>query len=255
MKIVVLCGQGDSSRYFYHAMAGDFEISKVIMEEPVPKSVLIRNRIKRLGLLTVIDQLLFQTIVTRVLKFVYAGRLRELKKVYRLNDALIPENVLISVPSVNDAATLSILRELQPDIVIVNGTRIISRKVLRILKNAKVVNTHLGITPEYRGVHGAYWALANADEEHCGVTVHEVDSGIDTGKIYRQKKIEVDRNKDSFITYPLHQYFIGIGLLKEVIADLNSGKSETFSKVSPDSKLYYHPGFTYYIKNFLKGRK
>ena len=40
---------------------------------------------------------------------------------------------------------------------------------------------HAGITPQYRGVHGGYWAVVNNDPEHCGVTIHFVDKGIDTG--------------------------------------------------------------------------
>lgn len=255
MRIVLLCGQGASSRYFYHALSEDFEISKVIMEAPVSKKTMIKNRIKKLGLFTVLDQLLFQTIITNLLKKSYLKRIEKLKYDYGLNDAKIPEKVVVQVTSVNDSATISILKDENPDIVIVNGTRIVSRKVLNVLKNAKVINTHLGITPEYRGVHGAYWALVNGDDENCGVTVHEVDAGIDTGRIYRQKKIEVDYQKDSFITYPLHQYFVGINLLKEVIKELNFGKVETFSKEKTASKLYYHPGFTFYIKNFFNGRK
>jgi folate-dependent phosphoribosylglycinamide formyltransferase PurN len=72
------------------------------------------------------------------------------------------------------------LKAINPDLVIVNGTRIISKKVLSSI-NSKFVNIHVGITPKYRGVHGTYWALVNNDVENSGVTVHFVDEGIDTG--------------------------------------------------------------------------
>ena len=46
---------------------------------------------------------------------------------------------------------------------------------------AVFLNTLAGITPSYRGVHGAYWALVQRQPDACGVTVHLVDAGIDTG--------------------------------------------------------------------------
>jgi folate-dependent phosphoribosylglycinamide formyltransferase PurN len=69
------------------------------------------------------------------------------------------------------------LKAINPDLVIVNGTRIISKKVLSSI-NSKFVNIHVGITPKYRGVHGTYWALVNNDVENSGVTVHFVDELI-----------------------------------------------------------------------------
>ena len=44
-----------------------------------------------------------------------------------------------------------------------------------------VVNYHSGINPAYRGINGGYFALANGEPEHFGVTLHLVDLGVDTG--------------------------------------------------------------------------
>jgi methionyl-tRNA formyltransferase len=46
---------------------------------------------------------------------------------------------------------------------------------------------HAGITPRYRGTHGGYWVLLNNDPGHCGVTIHLVDPGIDTGSIVARR--------------------------------------------------------------------
>ena len=58
-----------------------------------------------------------------------------------------------------------------------------------------------GITPLYRGVHGAYWALAEGRRDLCGVTVHRVDAGIDTGEVLAQVLID-PTPQDNFVTYP-----------------------------------------------------
>ena len=60
----------------------------------------------------------------------------------------------------------------------VNGTRIISSRVLDSI-GCPIINTHAGITPRYRGVHGGYWALAEGHPEEVGTTVHLVDKGIE----------------------------------------------------------------------------
>ena len=58
-----------------------------------------------------------------------------------------------------------ILKELNADVIVVNGCRIISKKILNNVP-AKFINTHEGITPKYRGIHGCYWALVNKDKEN-----------------------------------------------------------------------------------------
>lgn len=49
----------------------------------------------------------------------------------------------------------------------------------------RIVNIHPGRLPEYRGMRPVHWALRNAEPFH-GVTMHEIDSGIDTGPVVGQ---------------------------------------------------------------------
>ena len=51
---------------------------------------------------------------------------------------------------------------LTPDYVIVNGTSLLSRESIDTI-NRRVINIHVGITPEYRGAHGGFWALYNGE--------------------------------------------------------------------------------------------
>jgi methionyl-tRNA formyltransferase len=50
----------------------------------------------------------------------------------------------------------------------------------------KTINCHAGKLPFYRGRNILNWALIN-DEKEFGITVHYVDTGIDTGDIVLQK--------------------------------------------------------------------
>lgn len=245
MKIVILAGKGASTLFMYNAINNSFPIARVIIEDKISNKKLIRSRINKLGFFTVINQLLFQMTIAKILKITSKKRLSILKNYYSLSEKPIEESKVTYVSSVNDLECISILKKLNPDVVIVNGTRIISSKVLDAT-SALFVNTHVGITPQYRGVHGAYWALIKNDRNNCGVTIHKVDKGIDTGDLIRQANIEISK-KDNFITYPLLQYGVAVNLMKQTLEDIQNKKLLTFKKEDTESNLYYHPTFLGYL--------
>ena len=111
--------------------------------------------------------------------------------------------------------------------------------------NAKFINLHAGITPKYRGSHGAYWALYNNDKENAGVTVHFVDKGIDTGNIIYQSTISVTE-KDNFTTYPLLQTCVGVEDEIRAINDIIND-NVVCKTVDLPSGLYSHPTFFQYL--------
>jgi len=49
----------------------------------------------------------------------------------------------------------------------------------------RLVNLHNAPLPRYRGMRPINWALKNGESQH-GVTIHEIDTGIDTGPIISQ---------------------------------------------------------------------
>lgn len=243
-KIVMLTGQVPSSNFMYHGVSEEFEIAEVIQEEPVDMKKILKNRAKRLGYFNVFGQILFGLgILPFVRKFSKKKYNENLKK-YNLNLSPIPENKITHVPSVNDPKTIEHLQKINPDIVIVNGCRIISSKVLNAV-NAIFINTHEGITPRYRGIHGAYWALVNRDKENCGVTVHLVDKGVDTGGILYQGIIHPDAD-DCFTTYPMIQTAKGIELMKLALKDAENNDLK-IKQPTLESQIWYHPTIWQYL--------
>lgn len=53
------------------------------------------------------------------------------------------------------------------------------------------INIHGGLLPKYRGRAPHIWALINGETE-CGVTVHKMALGCDTGDIILQESIEIN---------------------------------------------------------------
>lgn len=249
IRIAMLCTDGQSSRIMYHGLSPHVDVVAVIIENSVSARYLIKRRIKNLGLDKVIGQLFFLAL-NKFIAGYSRKRIKQLLSDFDLDDSPLPENISIRVDSVNSNRVIELLRDINPDAVVVNGTRIISREILAAT-GAPFINTHMGITPRYRGVHGGYWALANNDRENCGVTVHLVDLGIDTGGVLYQDRIDIDR-RDNFNTYPIHQIAKAVPLMQAALEDVRNHNVEIKPGVSP-SRLWSHPTLFEYIKHRISG--
>lgn len=250
-KIVLLCGKGLSSRIVFNALNERYDRVIAIIESGESKTLFLKRRIKRLGLVVVVGQVLFQVLIVKTLEVLSKKRIQELLHTNNLVTSDIPEHSRYEVASVNAPDTLILLEQLAPDVIIVNGTRIISKKVIAGT-GCKLINTHAGITPKYRGVHGAYWALVGKDDENCGVTVHFVDEGIDTGSVINQRIVKPTRD-DNFVTYPFLQLAAGIELLMQAIDSYFEGTIKTKSGTK-ESYIWYHPTIWFYLWNRLRNK-
>ncbi len=246
-KIIFLASDCESSRWVYNSLIKDFEITKVILEKPISKKILFKNRVKKIGLTKVLGQVLFSLIIAPYLRKSGQKRKSEIIYTYGLESNEIID--CINVESVNDESCKNVIQNIQPNIIIVNGTRIISKQILQST-NALFINMHAGITPWYRGSHGGYWAVYYNDVKNFGTTVHVVDPGIDTGAVLKQAFI-LPEKKDNFATYPALQTAIGINALKEVLAEIVAGSFKT-TKYTQKGSLNYQPTiWQYFFKNKL----
>lgn len=236
----MLAGPGEPTSILYAALAEEFPIDAVIMERPVERTKLLRNRLRRLGPVTVAGQLAFQSTIAPVLRWSARARSVAIHKQFGLRTEPIPSHLVRRVESANDDQSIGFLREFQPKVVVVSGTRILSKRVLAAV-DSPFLNMHAGITPAFRGVHGGYWSLAEGRPERCGVTVHLVDSGVDTGTVLGQRLIHPTR-EDNFATYPLLQLAAGIPLMKDAVrAALNDVPLSPTSPPDTNSRQWYHP--------------
>ena len=194
MKITVLAGQGASTAILLNWLIhkGYTDLA-VILEAPTTRLDLIRQRTRRLGWVRTLGQVAFMVSVLPLLRFESAGRQRELLSLFELKDQMPALDQCLNVQTINDDQVVDHLRSRAADLVLVNGTRIIRAPVLRAT-DALIINTHVGITPHYRGVHGGYWSLWNNDRENFGVTLHCVDEGVDTGRIFSETQDRTGAN-------------------------------------------------------------
>lgn len=76
----------------------------------------------------------------------------------------------------------AMLAPLRPDLIVSAGFPWIIPDDVIALPRLGTINMHGGLLPEGRGPNSFGWALRNGDAEG-GITIHRVDSGLDTGPI------------------------------------------------------------------------
>lgn len=90
-----------------------------------------------------------------------------------------------------EAELLHLLEEERIDWVILAGyMRIIGPSLLEVYKK-RIINIHPSLLPKFPGLHGIREAF-EANVTETGVTIHFVDSGVDTGPIIAQEQIKIE---------------------------------------------------------------
>ncbi|WP_275541646.1 formyltransferase family protein, partial [Campylobacter concisus] len=138
-----------------------------------------------------------------------------------------------------------ILKECNYKFVISNACSIISSETICTSKT-KIINLHNGINPRYRGI-GNFWAIYENNFDLIGVTIHYVDSGIDTGKIIFTIKNCEYIFLNGFFNIDINALEIGANSIVDFILfnNLNNQYDLTL-----ESKYYTYPGLTHYIKAY-----
>ncbi|WP_394153197.1 formyltransferase family protein [Vibrio maritimus] len=109
-------------------------------------------------------------------------------------------------------------------------------------KSKRLFNIHFSLLPKYKGMYTSAWPILNHEKE-TGVTLHEIDAGIDTGRILSQEAISIEDNdtaKDLYLKYIKYGTDLVSRNLDGILNDQFTSAMQTsenstyFSKVSLD---------------------
>ncbi|MCG1008440.1 hypothetical protein J4760_00085 [Salinicoccus sp. ID82-1] len=244
-RIMMICTLGPSTSYVYNHVSRDFNIEDVIVVRKESRKVFLKKRIKRLGLWKVIGQIMFVLYSKIFLSKNVHSRIQMIQRQFNLNSDDIPEEKITHIDSINSEEMKRRIKEVDPDLIIINGTPIIKEDILSATE-ARFINIHVGITPKYRGVHGAYWALYNNDDDLVGVTTHFVDKGIDSGEVLDQKVVRVGQN-DNFLTYSHLQLGHALRDYNKIIQSVLSNRYTIKEPLTVESAIWSHPTLLSYL--------
>lgn len=111
--------------------------------------------------------------------------------------AALEKNIPVHQPdSLKNGGAYNIIKDYEPDVIIVVAYgKILPPEILRAAKFG-CINVHASLLPKYRGASPIQQAVLNGDSE-TGVTVMQMDEGIDTGDMLLVKKTEIGINETS----------------------------------------------------------
>ena len=93
-------------------------------------------------------------------------------------------------PTLNGQRTRRAFAAANADLGLSLGNSYISRKVFGLPKYG-MLNLHGELLPDYQNAQGVIWPIYNLSTE-TGLTIHEIDSGIDTGAILHQERYPIE---------------------------------------------------------------
>ncbi len=92
--------------------------------------------------------------------------------------------------------TLERMRATEADVIVVAAYGKILRKDVLEMKRFGCVNVHASLLPAYRGAAPIQWAVLNGERE-SGVTIMQMNEGLDTGDILKTVSIPLDEKETS----------------------------------------------------------
>ena len=120
----------------------------------------------------------------------------------------------------NSQRAVAQLKQWSPDLAIFTGGDILRDEVLKVPRLG-ILNAHLALLPEIRGMSSPEWSLLCGVP--LGITIHFMDSGVDTGAILLRREFAVADGCDSLADLRNKMIAEGIELIAEAVAGLDRG--------------------------------
>ena len=153
-----------------------------------------------------------------------------------VKEAAVEAQIPVFQPErIKDGTFYPVLQELNPDVIIVVAFgQILPKEILELPKYG-CMNVHASLLPKLRGAAPIQWSVIDGDPE-SGVTIMQMDAGIDTGDILTQSEVVIeDTDTDLSLEEKLSK--VGAELIVKTLQKLEAG-TLTATK-QDDSKSCY----------------
>lgn len=123
--------------------------------------------------------------------------------------------------TLRDGAALDILRELDPELIVVAAYGRFLPDDILTLPAKGCINVHSSLLPKYRGSAPINWAVLNGDAE-TGVTIQRMVRDMDAGDIILQQATPIGETEDAAALYD-RLALMGGELVAEAVAQVEAG--------------------------------
>jgi methionyl-tRNA formyltransferase len=146
-----------------------------------------------------------------------------------------PISPLVGFIAKTDDVICSELESLNsPDFIVSYGYRKILPAEVCKRFDGRAINLHIGLLPWNRGAHPNLWSAIDGTPN--GVTIHYIDSGIDTGDIIAQKELTFSRDETLKSSYDTLRLEIE-ELFRQTWPEIREGRAPRTKQTHPGS---YH---------------
>jgi folate-dependent phosphoribosylglycinamide formyltransferase PurN len=145
----------------------------------------------------------------------------------------------LRVESVNAAAAVAYVRRRAIDVLLNAGSELFRREIIDASQHG-ILNAHMGYLPTYRGYNVLEWSLFRGDQ--IGVSLHFIDTGVDTGDIVRFHPIAVELG-DTLTRVRAKAFPIDVDLMLDAVRGLERGTLPRTPQAEGEGKQYFtmHP--------------
>lgn len=232
-SIVLITHDNDRHFYFANKICESFPKTRVILSA----KCINRSFMQKLKLKLRFPLCSFRNFLLNLAFFSYKERLKRQKlkaeshyfngeknKFFSHFSLNLLSSVESSDYSVNDQRFVEMIEALKPDIIVVMGSCLISKKLINTSNN--VLNIHTGLSPYYRGGLSNLWPIINSEPEALGVTLHKMSAGIDSGEIVHSRAVKFSPLK-GFPVANCEALMVGVDLAIKAINDLDNAVMES----------------------------
>jgi folate-dependent phosphoribosylglycinamide formyltransferase PurN len=244
-RILVLCCRGEFQDYLLQRVSEEFDLVGCVRF--VPKSPeRLGSRLSKYRS----PRVLAEYLVARALLPAEDRRGQQLARQLFWRGGVAPAPPAnmreLDVDDVNAPEVLQLVRELKPELVLVNGTNLLRRDLLRLASGIRwgFVNLHTGLSPYSRGGNCNLFKFLEGRPEHVGITVHHVDAGIDRGDIILSDQLPLQPG-DNFEMSEVRCFHHGIESLLLAARQLIAGRASRVPQWEPGTLYLRRTGYVY----------
>jgi len=162
-------------------------------------------------------------------------------KILKKNWKVICKNKIIGIKDLN-----------KTDLIITFNYRYLIKKfILKKLKRP-AINLHIAYLPFNRGCHPNFWSFIENSTK--GVTIHEINSGLDTGPLIFQKKVFFNINKKKHDNFFKTNQILNSEIEKLFLKNIQQilDKNYKTKKQAKGGSFHYRNSLPTFIKNNWK---
>ncbi len=184
MRIVLWMGNEPNQKALAHKIAKHHDVVGLVVETRISKQKLTPRQFLEKAIGKV-----FLSKINNAWSYQHAH--------YRQKYSGFPDINTLEIENINSDGVIGFTEAMNPDLIVVSGTRLIKNKTLSVRPPKGIINLHTGLSPYIKGgPNCTNWCISTNQFHLIGNTIMWIDEGIDTGNIIATELTKLDQ-KDS----------------------------------------------------------